>query len=254
MTYRRRSLIASAAVSATMGTVQSTQCHCTSASQATGSPSTTPATPTPKSFAFTAERHAARPRSRPAHHPARCAAREPAILSGTKKGCDPRPVRRLHGHRRRAAHQLLPDARGDARGRQRSPRIEGLGTPDELHPMQAAFVKHDGYQCGYCTPGQICSAVAVLERNRGRHPEPRERRPRRPGRSDRRRAARAHERQHLPLRRLFQHRRGDHRSRREEGMKAFTYERATLAGRGRGQGRARHRTPSSSPAAPTCST
>jgi xanthine dehydrogenase YagT iron-sulfur-binding subunit len=41
--------------------------------------------------------------------------------------------------------------------------IEGLGTPQQLHPMQAAFVKHDGYQCGYCTPGQICSAVAVLE-------------------------------------------------------------------------------------------
>ncbi|HXO99066.1 MAG TPA: 2Fe-2S iron-sulfur cluster-binding protein, partial [Luteibacter sp.] len=41
--------------------------------------------------------------------------------------------------------------------------IEGLGTPEKLHPMQAAFVKHDGYQCGYCTPGQICSAVAVLD-------------------------------------------------------------------------------------------
>ncbi|TQF08339.1 aldehyde dehydrogenase iron-sulfur subunit, partial [Myxococcus llanfairpwllgwyngyllgogerychwyrndrobwllllantysiliogogogochensis] len=41
--------------------------------------------------------------------------------------------------------------------------IEGLGTPDDLHPMQAAFIKHDGYQCGYCTPGQICSAVAVLD-------------------------------------------------------------------------------------------
>jgi xanthine dehydrogenase YagT iron-sulfur-binding subunit len=41
--------------------------------------------------------------------------------------------------------------------------VEGLGTPDRLHPMQAAFVKHDGYQCGYCTPGQICSAVAVLD-------------------------------------------------------------------------------------------
>jgi xanthine dehydrogenase YagT iron-sulfur-binding subunit len=40
--------------------------------------------------------------------------------------------------------------------------IEGLGTPQSMHPMQAAFVKHDGYQCGYCTPGQICSAVAVL--------------------------------------------------------------------------------------------
>jgi xanthine dehydrogenase YagT iron-sulfur-binding subunit len=41
--------------------------------------------------------------------------------------------------------------------------VEGLGTPVNLHPMQAAFVKHDGYQCGYCTSGQICSAVAVLE-------------------------------------------------------------------------------------------
>jgi xanthine dehydrogenase YagT iron-sulfur-binding subunit len=41
--------------------------------------------------------------------------------------------------------------------------IEGLGTPGDLHPMQAAFVKHDGYQCGYCTPGQICSAVSVLD-------------------------------------------------------------------------------------------
>ena len=40
--------------------------------------------------------------------------------------------------------------------------IEGLGQPDALHPMQAAFVKHDGYQCGYCAPGQICSAVAVI--------------------------------------------------------------------------------------------
>jgi xanthine dehydrogenase YagT iron-sulfur-binding subunit len=41
--------------------------------------------------------------------------------------------------------------------------IEGLGQPENLHPMQAAFIKHDGCQCGYCTPGQICSAVAVLE-------------------------------------------------------------------------------------------
>jgi xanthine dehydrogenase YagT iron-sulfur-binding subunit len=41
--------------------------------------------------------------------------------------------------------------------------IEGLGKPGNLHPMQAAFVKHDGYQCGFCTPGQICSAVAMLD-------------------------------------------------------------------------------------------
>ena len=41
--------------------------------------------------------------------------------------------------------------------------IEGLGQPEALHPMQAAFIRHDGYQCGYCTPGQICSGVAVLD-------------------------------------------------------------------------------------------
>jgi xanthine dehydrogenase YagT iron-sulfur-binding subunit len=41
--------------------------------------------------------------------------------------------------------------------------IEGVGTPGNLDPMQAAFIEHDGYQCGYCTPGQICSAKAVIE-------------------------------------------------------------------------------------------
>ena len=41
--------------------------------------------------------------------------------------------------------------------------IEGLAKGDELHPVQAAFLEHDGFQCGYCTPGQICSAVAVLD-------------------------------------------------------------------------------------------
>jgi xanthine dehydrogenase YagT iron-sulfur-binding subunit len=51
----------------------------------------------------------------------------------------------------------------DAVGQAEITTIEGLGTPRNLHPMQAAFVRHDGYQCGYCTPGQICSAVAVLD-------------------------------------------------------------------------------------------
>jgi len=41
--------------------------------------------------------------------------------------------------------------------------IEGLAQGEQLHPMQAAFIKHDGFQCGYCTPGQICSAVAMLQ-------------------------------------------------------------------------------------------
>jgi xanthine dehydrogenase YagT iron-sulfur-binding subunit len=45
--------------------------------------------------------------------------------------------------------------------------IEGLGQPGALHPMQQAFVDHDGYQCGYCTPGQIMSAVAVLHEKWG---------------------------------------------------------------------------------------
>ena len=44
--------------------------------------------------------------------------------------------------------------------------IEGLATGNELHPMQAAFLEHDGLQCGYCTPGQICSAVALLDEHK----------------------------------------------------------------------------------------
>jgi xanthine dehydrogenase YagT iron-sulfur-binding subunit len=40
--------------------------------------------------------------------------------------------------------------------------VEGLARDSELHPVQAAFIKHDGFQCGYCTPGQICSAVALI--------------------------------------------------------------------------------------------
>ncbi len=48
--------------------------------------------------------------------------------------------------------------------------IEGLAKGDELHPMQAAFVEHDAFQCGYCTPGQICSAVALLNEVKAGHP------------------------------------------------------------------------------------
>jgi len=47
--------------------------------------------------------------------------------------------------------------------------IDGLAAAEELHPMQQAFIEHDGFQCGYCTPGQICSAVAMLEEVKAGH-------------------------------------------------------------------------------------
>ena len=89
------------------------------------------------------------------------ALREHLRLTGTKKGCDHGQCGActvlVDGRRINACLSLAVMHEGD-----RITTIEGLGTPDALHPMQAAFVKHDGFQCGYCTPGQICSAVAVL--------------------------------------------------------------------------------------------
>ena len=82
-------------------------------------------------------------------------------LTGTKKGCDHGQCGActviVNGTRINACLSLAVQHEGDA-----VTTIEGLGTPDRLHPLQAAFVKHDGFQCGYCTPGQICSAVAML--------------------------------------------------------------------------------------------
>ncbi|WIX07843.1 aldehyde dehydrogenase iron-sulfur subunit PaoA [Xanthomonas oryzae] len=90
------------------------------------------------------------------------ALREHLHLTGTKKGCDHGQCGActviVDGQRMNACLSLAVMHEGA-----KVITIEGLGTPDKLHPMQAAFVKHDGYQCGYCTPGQICSAVAVLD-------------------------------------------------------------------------------------------
>ena len=89
------------------------------------------------------------------------ALREHLHLTGTKKGCDHGQCGActvmVEGRRINSCLTLAIMHQGEA-----ITTIEGLGTPEHMHPMQAAFVKHDGYQCGYCTPGQICSSVAVL--------------------------------------------------------------------------------------------
>ena len=89
------------------------------------------------------------------------ALREHLHLTGTKKGCDHGQCGActviVDGRRINSCLTLAVMHDGDS-----ITTIEGLGTPDKMHAMQTAFVEHDGYQCGYCTPGQICSAVAVL--------------------------------------------------------------------------------------------
>jgi xanthine dehydrogenase YagT iron-sulfur-binding subunit len=88
--------------------------------------------------------------------------RETIALTGTKKGCDHGQCGActVHVNGRRVNSCLSLAVMHDG---EEITTIEGLGTPDALHPMQAAFVAHDGYQCGYCTSGQIMSAVALLE-------------------------------------------------------------------------------------------
>ncbi len=88
--------------------------------------------------------------------------RESIHLTGTKKGCDHGQCGACTVHRngKRVLSCLTPAVcvHGDE-----ITTIEGLGSPEKMHPMQAAFVKHDGFQCGYCTSGQIMSAVAMLK-------------------------------------------------------------------------------------------
>jgi len=90
------------------------------------------------------------------------ALREHLHLTGTKKGCDHGQCGActvmVDGRRINSCLSLALMHEGDE-----ITTIEGLGEPGNLHPMQAAFVKHDGFQCGYCTPGQICSSIAVIE-------------------------------------------------------------------------------------------
>jgi xanthine dehydrogenase YagT iron-sulfur-binding subunit len=89
------------------------------------------------------------------------ALREHLQLTGTKKGCDHGQCGActviVNGRRINSCLSLAVMHEGD-----KVTTIEGLAQGDELHPMQRAFVSHDGLQCGYCTPGQICSAVAML--------------------------------------------------------------------------------------------
>jgi xanthine dehydrogenase YagT iron-sulfur-binding subunit len=87
--------------------------------------------------------------------------REQLDLTGTKKGCDYGQCGactvHVDGHRVNSCLTLAMMVDG-----KKVTTIEGLAKGDQLHPMQEAFIKHDGFQCGYCTPGQIMSAVACV--------------------------------------------------------------------------------------------
>jgi xanthine dehydrogenase YagT iron-sulfur-binding subunit len=91
--------------------------------------------------------------------------RERLALTGTKKGCDQGQCGActviVDGRRVLSCLTLAATCDG-----KEVTTVEGLAEGNQLHPIQAAFIKHDGFQCGYCTPGQICSAVALLNEAR----------------------------------------------------------------------------------------
>lgn len=91
--------------------------------------------------------------------------REHLDLTGSKKGCDHGQCGActvlVNGRRINGCLTLAVMHEGDE-----IVTIEGLGSPDALHPLQSAFLKHDAFQCGYCTSGQICSAVGMVEEAR----------------------------------------------------------------------------------------
>ena len=95
------------------------------------------------------------------------ALREYLDLTGTKKGCDHGQCGActvlVNGTRINSCLSLAVMQQGE-----HITTIEGLGTTEHLHPLQQAFIDHDAFQCGYCTPGQICSAVGLLHEGRAR--------------------------------------------------------------------------------------
>lgn len=93
--------------------------------------------------------------------------RDHADLTGTKKGCDHGQcgacTMLVEGRRINSCLRLAVMHDGDS-----VMTIEGVGDGDTLHPLQQAFVDHDAFQCGYCTPGQICSAIGMMNEGRAR--------------------------------------------------------------------------------------
>ena len=139
------------------------------------------------------------------------ALRDRLDLTGTKKGCD---------HGQCGACTVLVDGRrinscltlAVMKDGAEVTTVEGLAADGALHPLQQAFIDHDAFQCGYCTPGQICSAAGLIAEGKAK---------------TRRRDPRTDERQHLPLRRLSEHRRGDPAGDGGEVMIKFQYARAS---------------------------